>query len=434
MMKNRVNGDTMKSMIFTARIKKKLYLTVVRYFRFWASSSLRRWKPRVIAVTGSVGKTTLLNLLEVQLGERAHYSHNANSSYGIAFDILGMDGVRGSKLKWFYLFIAAPIRSLWFRHAQEFYVVEIDGERPKETEFLASWLKPEVTLWVSVGRTHAVYFDGQVKTGQFKTVEDAIVHEFSFLPKYTSKLVAYDADSDLIRKAMQGIIGARTVGVSEKALASYAVWSNKTEFVVNDATYTFTEPMPREVYVQLALLGALAEYLGEPVVTDLSDYVQPPGRSNFFAGKKGVQLIDSSYNAHLISMESIINLYKDMRANEKWIVIGDIVEQGEAEADEHTRLGELLRAADFDRYVLVGRRTQKYTYLELDAAKSVTFLRPKDAVKYLEGELTGKETVLFKGSQYLEGVIEHLLADPADAAKLPRQEPAAKKRRARWGL
>lgn len=388
----------------------------------------------MIAVTGSVGKTTLLNLLEVQLGERAHYSHNANSSYGIAFDILGMDGVRGSKLKWVYLFIAAPIRSLWFHHTEEFCVVEIDGERPKETEFLASWLKPEVTLWVSVGRTHAVYFDGQVASGLFETVEDAIVHEFSFLPRHTSKLVAYNADSELITRAMSGIDGVGKVAVNVTALSSYTVWADKTELVVDDTIYIFSEPMPREVYVQLALLGALADYLGEPVVTDLSGYVQPPGRSNFFRGKKGVKLIDSSYNAHLISMESIIYLYKEMQTGEKWIVIGDIVEQGEAEAQEHVKLGELLRAADFDRYVLVGRRTQKYTYPQLDVSKSVTFLKPKDALKYLEKELSGGETVLFKGSQYLEGVIEHLLENPADTAELPRQEPAAKKRRARWGL
>ncbi len=421
-------------MISTARIKKRLYLTVVRYFRFFANFSLRRWRPRVIAVTGSVGKTTLLNLLEVQLGDRAHYSHNANSAYGIAFDVLGMDGVRGSKLKWLYLFIAAPLRSLWFRHVQEFYVVEIDGERPRETEFLASWLRPEVTLWVSVGRTHAVYFDGQVKAGRFDTVEDAIVHEFSYLPKNTSKLVAYNADSELIVRAMNGIDGVEKVAVDDTALSSYTVWPDKTEFVVNDTTYTFSEPMPREVYVQLALLGALANYLGEPVAGDLSSYVQPPGRSNFFKGKNGVKLIDSSYNAHLISMESIIDLYKAMQTEEKWIVIGDIVEQGEAEAEEHAALGRLLREADFDRYVLVGRRTQKYTYPEMDAARTVTFLHPKDAAKYLDAELTGGETVLFKGSQYLEGVVEHLLENPDDAAKLPRQEPAAKKRRAKWGL
>ena len=434
MMKNREKGATIGLMISTARIKKKLYLTVVRYFRFFANYSLRRWRPRVIAVTGSVGKTTLLNLLEVQLGGQAHYSHNANSSYGIAFDVLGMDGVRGSKLKWLYLFIAAPIRSLWFRHDQEFYVVEIDGERPKETEFLASWLRPEVTLWVSVGRTHAVYFDGQVQAGLFASVDEAIVHEFSFLPKHTSKLVAYNADNSLIVQTMAQVEDVQKVGVRATALTEYHVWPDKTELTVNGVGYRFDQPMPGEVYVQLALLGELAAYLGEPIVTDLTRYVQPPGRSNFFNGKNGVKLIDSTYNAHLISVQSMVDLYEDMQTEHKWIVIGDIVEQGKAEAEEHAKLGKLLRAANFERYILVGRRTQKYTYPQLDATKSVTFLHPKDAVNYLNRELTGNETVLFKGSQYLEGVVEHLLADPADATKLPRQEPAAKKRRAKWGL
>ncbi len=418
----------------SASLKKKLYLGVARYFRLWANQSLKRWQPRVIAVTGSVGKTTLLNLLEVQLGDRAHYSHNANSAYGIAFDILGIDGVRGSKLKWLYLFAAAPLRSLCFRHSEEFYVVEIDGERPKETEFLASWLRPEVTLWVSVGRTHAVYFDGQVAQGEFASVEDAIVHEFSFLPRYTSGLVAYSSASELIVRAMEAIDGVDKIAVDEAALTSYEVWPDKTTLTVNGVDYTFADPMPREVYTQLALLGVLAGYLGEPVVTDLAAYVQPPGRSNFFPGKRGVQLIDSSYNAHLISMESVINLYREMKADHKWIVIGDIVEQGEAEAEEHAKLGTLLQGAGFERYILVGRRTQQYTYPVLDPAVSVTFLRPRDALKYLEVELAGNETVLFKGSQYLEGIIEHLLANPADAARLPRQEPAAKKRRAKWGL
>lgn len=433
-MQNREESAILGLMISTARIKKRLYLTVVRYFRIFANISLKHWRPRIIAVTGSVGKTTLLNLLEVQLGDRAHYSHNANSAYGIAFDILGMDGVRGSKLKWLYLFAAAPIRSIWFRHTQEFYVVEIDGERPHETEFLAGWLRPEVTLWVSVGRTHAVYFDDQVADGQFVTVDEAIVHEFSYLPKHTSKLVAYDKDSELIRRAITTTSGVQAVGISQKALSSYKVWPNKTELTVNGAKYTFNQPMPREVYVQLALLGVLADYLGEPVATDLTSFVQPPGRSNFYEGKNGIKLIDSSYNAHLISVESIVNLYKEIATRHKWIVIGDIVEQGEAEADEHTRLGEVLREGEFDRYVLVGRRTQKYTYPELDQGKTVTFLKPIDAVKYLEAELRGNETVLFKGSQYLEGVVERLLKNPDDTATLPRQEKAAKKRRARWGL
>lgn len=421
-------------MTVTARLKKKLYLGVARYFRFFANQSLRRWKPRVIAVTGSVGKTTLLNLLEVQLAGRAHYSHNANSSYGIAFDILGIDGVRGSKLKWLYLFMVVPLRALWFRHTEEFYVVEIDGERPRETAFLASWLRPEITLWVSVGRTHAVYFDGQVRAGLYETVEDAIVHEFAYLPKHTQRMVAYNAENALIVRTMNEIDGVDKQPVSEQALTSYAVWPDRTELTVDGINYVFHQPMPREVYTQLALLGIVADYLGEKVITDLSPYVQPVGRSNYFAGKHGSQLIDSSYNAHLISMQSIIEMYEAMQAKRKWIVIGDVVEQGEGEADEHMKLGRLLRNANFERYILVGRRTQRYVYPELDSSKTVTFLHPKDAALYLDAELTKGITVLFKGSQYLEGIIEYLLLNPRDAALLPRQELAAKKRRAKWGL
>lgn len=418
----------------TARLKKKLYLTVARYFRFWANRALARWNPRIIAVTGSVGKTTLLNMLEVQLGDRAHYSHNANSAYGIAFDILGMDGVRGSKLRWVYLFIAAPFRAAYFRHTELFYIVEIDGERPKETEFLASWLKPEVTLWVSVGRTHAVYFDGQVARGEFATVEEAIVHEFAYLPKHTTGAVLFNADTQLIATTMDSIDTVQKVPVSLAALSSYSVWPNKTEFTVENKTYVFSQPLPREVALQLSLLRAFAEYLGEPVVNDFSSFVQPPGRSNFYQGKKGVQLIDSSYNAHLISMESVIGLFADMNAAHKWIVIGDMVEQGVGEEDQHTKLGNVLQSAKFERYILVGRRTQRYTLPQLDPAKTVSFLHPKDAAKYLDQNLTGDETILFKGSQYLEGIVEHLLLHSEDAATLPRQEKAAKKRRAAWGL
>ena len=64
----------------------------------------------------------------------------------------------------------------------------------------------------------------------------------------------------------------------------------------------------------------------------------------------------------------------------------------------------------------------------------MTFRKPDAALKYLEKNLKGNETVLFKGSQYLEWIIEKLLDNPEDAKKLPRQTPLYKKRRAQWGL
>ena len=170
-----------------AKIKKRLYFSVARYFRHYANLAFRRWNPRVIAVTGSAGKTTMMTMLEHEIGNKAHYSHDANSAFGIPFDMLGLSGVRGSKLKWIYLILAAPFKGLFYRRKQEFYVVEIDGERPHETEFLAEWLKPEVTIWVSIGLSHAVQFEKEVENGNYDNVSDAIVAEFANLPVNTTR-------------------------------------------------------------------------------------------------------------------------------------------------------------------------------------------------------------------------------------------------------
>ena len=83
-----------------AGFKKRFYFRVANYFRHFANRAFKRWNPRVIAVTGSAGKTTMMTMLEHEIGKRAHYSHDANSAFGIPFDMLGLKGIRGSKLKW----------------------------------------------------------------------------------------------------------------------------------------------------------------------------------------------------------------------------------------------------------------------------------------------------------------------------------------------
>ena len=222
------------------RLKKRFYFVAAGYFRFFANFALRRWKPRAIAITGSAGKTTMLHLVEFELGDRAHYSHDANSAFGIAFDLLGMDGVRGSKLRWLKLIFQAPLRALHYKRSGEFYIVEIDGERPRETEFLASWLKPEVTLWVSLGLSHAVQFEQEVKEGKFPNLEEAIAHEFATLPQNTTGRVYIDADNELMRRSTEGI-KAEVIAVSRDALKRYNVYPMRTDFVFETASFHFAQ-------------------------------------------------------------------------------------------------------------------------------------------------------------------------------------------------
>lgn len=315
------------------RFKKRFYFVAARYFRFFANFALRRWHPRIIAVTGSAGKTTLLHMIEFELGDRAHYSHDANSAFGIAFDLLGMDGVRGSKLRWIKLFLFAPFKALYYQRKGEFYVVEIDGERPHETEFLATWLKPEVTLWVSFGLSHAIQFENAVAEGQFPTLDAAIAHEFATLPENTTKRVYIDADSEPMREATKNI-KAEVIALSKKQLKRYNVYPTRTDFVFESASFHFAQPQPKDIAIQLLMLEDLMVYLGVPLRTDFSSMPVPPGRSSYFKGKKGLNLIDSSYNAHIISAQSILEMTRNLRAGHKWLVIGDIVDQGSIEGEE----------------------------------------------------------------------------------------------------
>lgn len=423
------------------RMKKRFYFVAAEYFRFFANFAFKRWRPRVIAITGSVGKTTMLHLIEQQLGKRAHYSHNANSAFGISFDILGLKGVYGSKFRWFFLLLAVPFHAAFYRRKEEFYVVEIDGERPHETEFLAKWLKPEVTIWVALGRSHAIQFENQVKEGTFENIDKAITHEFAMLPQYTTGKIYIDGDVPLMVRACEKVklhhnISADVVECFKDECKRYSVHPDHTDFTVGKEKFHFYNPMPADLAIQLSELTKLCDYLGVKIKTDFKKMPLPPGRNSYFEGKKGLKLIDSSYNAHLISMEAIMEMVSEMKEDHKWLVIGDMVEQGEIEKEEHEKLAKVLMEVKPEQVVLIGRRTEQYTapILKKNKVKVYTTLEPRDALKFIEENTTGEETIVFKGSQYLEWIIEKLLNNPEDAKYLPRRDKAAIKRRKNRGL
>ena len=384
-------------------LKKKFYFAAADYFRFFAKIVLKRWHPRVIAVTGSAGKTTMLKMLEHEMGKRAHYSHNANSAFGVSFDILGLKGVNGSKLRWAWLFVATPFLGLLKMRRKPFYVVEIDGERPHEAEFLAEWLKPEVTIWVSIGTSHAVQFEKLVKEGKFSDVSEAIAAEFANLPANTSKRVYIDADSKVMVEATTGI-KAKVIPIKKGLMKKYVVYPDSTDFTYGDTTVHFNHPEPKDVAFNLFVLQDLMKYLKLPFNPDFTEMEVAPGRCNYFKGKKGIDIIDSSYNAHMISMQSALDMMKRIHAEHKWLIIGDIVDQGEMEESEHKRLAKLIAEVKPERVVLVGRRTKEWTAPELKSlgVSAVATTDPRKALAFIEKIIRGNETLFFKGSQYLE--------------------------------
>ena len=138
----------------------------------------------------------------------------------------------------------------------------------------------------------------------------------------------------------------------------------------------------------------------------------------------------------MISMASVLDMARRMHADHKWLIIGDIVDQGSMTEEEHRNLAKLIADVKPEKVILIGRRTKKYTAPELKklGISAVATTDPKKALEYIEKRVRGRETLIFKGSQYLEWIIEKLLANPKDAKKLCRREKAAVQRRKSWGL
>ena len=438
-------------------IKSLLYFPLAYYFRFFARIQLMIWKPIVIVVTGSSGKTTLLHLIESQIQDKARYSHLANSSFGIPFDILGLKRTSLTHDEWLYLFLFAPFKAFKRPYKENLYVVEADCDRPYEGKFLAELLKPNVLLWTNVSRTHTMNFDNLIKTQKFKSVESAIAHEFAYFLQHTTDLAILNSDNEFIKKESLRSKSAIKY-ISQKSLNNYKIFKDHTEFRINEKDYSIKALLLKETSYSIQMTLALLDFLKIKPDFSFSKFSLPPGRCSFFKGIKNTAIIDSSYNATPDGVKSILGMFDQYPSDKKWLVLGDMIELGNEEKEEHERLGEFVSSMRLEKVILIGPRLLKYAYPRLthghpelvsgsrssriempkqvrhDTVQIIKFLMPKDALDYLMNNLKGGEVVLFKGARFLEGIIEHLLADKNDIKKLCRREKVWEKRRKQWGL
>lgn len=417
-------------------LKAILYFPLAYYFRFFAKIKLARWKPRIIVITGSNGKTTLLHLVAAQLVEGSRYSHHANSSYGIPFDILGLTRKTLMVHEWIELFLKTPFLAFTNVPKQKIYIVEADCDRPGEGKFLSTFLKPQVTIWLSSGRTHSMNFDKLVEQGKFPNVEQAIAHEYGYFLEETDRLVIYNSDSELIKKQL-GRTKAQKIAISNRNRKAYEVAKNGSVFKIDNKVYEFKFLLPEAVSYSISAVLSLVEYLGVPLENKFKKFEIPPGRSSIFKGIRKTTIIDSCYNSNFSSASEIINMFNKIQADKKWAVIGDMLEQGTSEKEEHEKLAQLIVESNYNRVVLLGPRIIKYGYRIIKRHykdKAVAKTSPKDVLNYLISNLEGGEIVLFKGARFLEGVIEKLLSDKKDAERLARREKIWEIRRKKWGL
>jgi UDP-N-acetylmuramyl pentapeptide synthase len=290
-------------------------------------------------------------------------------------------------------------------------------------------------LWVSTSLTHSMNFE---KLGSFSSVAEAIAYEFGYFLEYCSKLVAIDGDESLQVQQLPRTKAEVKKITKKNYFEKYAIDKDGTKFTIQKETYSFSAMLPEEAFHAIQMCKEAVNYFQLPFDATFAKFTIPPGRGSLFAGVNDITIIDSCYNANLASMSVMLEMYKKFPTKEKWAVIGDMLEQGTLEKEEHEKLAELLYRQNLQRIIFLGPRVKKYTFPKLQsmgyASLMDVFLSPRDVLDFILSHNNGGETILFKGARFMEGIIENLLKDKKNVAKLARREKIWEIRRKQWGL
>jgi UDP-N-acetylmuramoyl-tripeptide--D-alanyl-D-alanine ligase len=429
-------------------MKKILKTLVAASLAILASLVVRKYHPRIVMVTGSVGKTSTKDAMAMALSEttlvRAS-EKSYNSEFGVPFTIFGVKNPWSNPLAWLAVYKEALALLLFPNHYPKLLVLEVGADRPGDLMKILHIALPDAVV---VTRLPEV----PVHVEAYPTPE--AVREEEFVPAYglaNGAPLIISADDAYAKEFAERLqVSVSTFGFAEGAtvqITNMDAYREKDRVAGMQATLLIGGKdyplVMKGVYGRPQLLApaaaiALAMTQGvsvEDALLGLKSYTPPPGRMRLLAGKCGTLLIDDSYNSSPIAVEEALRaLHGFPDAVRRIAVLGDMLELGRYSVEEHARIGTLA-AANVDVLITVGVRARAIA----DAARTagmpaesvMAFGSATEASAALLPLIEAGDVILMKGSQNnirLERVTESLLADPADSSKLVRQEREWKRR------
>jgi UDP-N-acetylmuramoyl-tripeptide--D-alanyl-D-alanine ligase len=419
-----------------------------------AKAVLRKYKPKVVAITGSVGKTSTKDAVYAVLSKKFHTRKSEksfNSEVGVPLTILGLSNAWGNPLHWIQNIVDGLSLIVTTRAYPEWLVLEVGADRPGDIKSLASWIKVDVAIITRLPEVpvHVEFFD---------SVEAVIEEKASLLDAVRpgGSILLY-ADDERTRRLEQRLPApdARIVlfGFSNETDA----WASKFELVRAEgadnwpigmrATITVDgEAAPVQIIGSLgthAFLPAVAaaacgRVLGvelQEIVAGLEAYEPPPGRVRLLPGVKGTLVIDDTYNSSPAATVAALEALALTKPRGRTIAaLADMMELGRVSVEEHRKVGAKV-AKTCDILITVGVRSRDIAMGALDnGMKDENILQFEDAAKAgkeLEALLQEGDAVLVKGSQSMrmEKVVEEIMQEPERAGELlVRQDREWKKR------
>jgi Alr-MurF fusion protein len=371
---------------------------------------VRAWSPRVVAVTGTVGKTGTKELVADVLATRFTVFRtpgNYSGRFGLAVALGGL------------------------RPEHEVAVVEMATGHFGEIDAMCAMVPPEVGIVTAVDAAHLVAL-GDL---------DGVAREKGALLDHlpAGGLAVLSADDPRVL-ALAPRSPAPVVRVGTSAGADYRA----TDVAVGPGGTTATcshdgwigpvaVPWLGAHSVQAALVGlAVADHFGvdrDEAVAAIGRVAGVPGRLRPLPGVAGSLLLDDTYNAAPRSVHAGLDVLAALPAGTRVAVLGDMAELGAAAEELHRAVGAHA-AGVVDVLVTHGTAAawiaDAAVQAGLPAGRVAITFTPGDAAAEVVGRLGPDAVVLVKGSAAarMERVVERLLADGDANGLLVRQDRA----------
>ncbi len=410
---------------------------VVSILTFEASLLLRRAKPKIVAVTGNVGKTSTKDAIyHVLKGKvKARKSEKSyNSEIGVPLSVLGLENAWSNPWLWIKNIIDGFFIALFPGKYPEVLILEMGVDRPGDMKSLTCWLRPDVVVLTRLPDVpvHVEYFASP----------EAVVAEKLILVDALKKdgVLVYNLDDEKIRQAA-GEIRHRSV--------SYGRYSN-AEFKVSEDDVVYENGLPKGLMFKIttpksegdfildgvvgtshlytfaaaAAVGDLFDIEVKDVAYMLRDFMSPPGRMRLMAGVKETMIIDDTYNSSPVAVERALSSLLEIRGfARKVAILGDMLELGRFSIEEHKIAGR--QAAECaDILITIGVRARGIAEGALEGGMNekdiLQYETSEGAAKELDSLIKPGDLILVKGSQgrRMERIVEEIMKEPDNAPKL----------------
>jgi UDP-N-acetylmuramoyl-tripeptide--D-alanyl-D-alanine ligase len=415
-------------------MKEKKIIYLEKILQLMAVAVLRRHKPKIVAITGSVGKTSTKAAVFTVLSSKFNVRENQknyNNEIGIPLTVIGAESGGKNIFKWLWIFSKWLFVIIWPKYP-EILVLELGVDRPGDMKYFMSFIKPMIGIVTNVSLSHIEFFKTVENIAKEKRVliEAVIQDGFAIL----------NADDEHVSKMSQNTSAeVLTYGQAEEAQvnASNLVYNydeDKPEGISFKLNYDGNN-IPIRLknilaahYVYAALIGAAAGIIFKINLVDIASALEsfrsPQGRMNLLAGIRGSHIIDDTYNASPVSTVAALSVLEQLKSERKIAVLGDMLELGDQSREGHLEVVKKVFSAEVDIFIAVGRRMNEVVgeliSLGFSSTNIFQFDDPKEAGEKIAQLIKAGDFILVKGSQgmRMEKVVERILENQDDRKNL----------------